>query len=209
MVRNEADLIEAFVRHHVERVDALYLVDHRSEDGTRDILRALVAEGLPLSVQLDDHPAQRQAEIVTALARQAFASGADVVFPLDANEFLKLPDRAVFERWLARVPPALAALGHLPVRSLAQLRAKIALGWRAHHAAAHADPTLAFHWRELYAELGTGDPSPARLRDIACNYGLPMARWQPAAGVALVDDPLPMQPTDRYGALARPLRVTF
>ena len=292
MVRNESDLVEAFVRHHARLVDALYVVDHRSEDGTREILQALAAEGLPLDLALDDHPAQRQPETIGALARRAFAAGAQCVILLDADEFLKLPDRAAFERWigalpaglcaaldwqtyvpdpaaasadplagarrrrtreahglhkvvltqafadapsatvglgnhvvllagaaqdlsrqpvrLARVPAQLGALAHLPVRNVAQLRRKIALGWRAHVAAARADPTLNFHWRELYAELERGDPSPSRLQEIACNYGVPMARWEPAAAIPLVDDPLPLASfVPRYAALARALDVTF
>jgi len=291
MVRNEADLVEAFVRHHLARLDVLYVVDHRSGDGTREILRALCAEGLPLALSLDDDPRQRQPETIGELARVAFAAGAEVVLPLDGDEFLKLPDRAAFESWLAalppglcaaldwqtyvpdpqpgtahplaaararrareahglhkvvltrafadapaavvgsgnhvvllagpaqdlardpvrlaRVPPSIAALAHLPVRSATQLAAKIGLGWRAHLAAARADPTLAYHWGELYAELARGLPAPARLREIACNYGVPMARWEPDAAIALVDDPLPADTPLRYRALARPLAVTF
>ena len=289
MVRNEADLIEAFVRHHVARLDALSVVDHRSEDGTRAILEALRAEGLPLALATDDDPRQRQPETIGVLARAAFASGADVVIPLDADEFLKLPDRGALERWLralpsglcaaldwqtyvcdapmerahplavarrrrareahglhkvvltrafadapaalvgpgnhavllkgadqdlardpvrlARVPSTIAALAHVPVRSAQQLAVKIALGWRAHAAAARADPTLAFHWKELYDELARGLPAPARLEQIACNYGIPMARWD--AAVALVDDPLPADTPVRYASLARRLAVTF
>ena len=42
MVRNEADVIEAFVRHHAGLVDELIVVDHRSIDGTDELLRELV-----------------------------------------------------------------------------------------------------------------------------------------------------------------------
>jgi hypothetical protein len=268
MVRNEADLVEAFVRHNLGVVDRLYVIDHRSDDGTRDILRRL-----PLEVETDDDPAQRQSENLTRLARRAFAEGADAVFPLDADEFLKIPDRGAFERtlaglppdlcaaleWqtyvpepqpgashplaaarrrraaeahglhkvvltrafanapaavigpgnhtvlmegadqdvtrtrvrLARLPASLAALAHFPVRSVEQLVRKISLGWEAHRAAARDNPALAFHWRELHEAFAAhGPPSPERLREIAVNYSLPMARWQPAASVPLVEDPL-------------------
>lgn len=274
MVRNEADLVEAFVRHNLAILDALHVVDHRSDDGTREILEDLVTQAFPLTLERHDHPAQRQAEIITRLARGAFAAGADCVFPLDADELLKMPRRLEFERairsfghrycgaieWqtyvpdpmpanahplaaarkrraaeahglhkivltqafarapqavvgpgnhtvlmegpdqdlsvnpakLARLPPELIALAHFPVRSASQLARKITVGWQAHLAAARDDPTLAYHWRELYEEFSArGAPDDARLREIALNYGLPMQRWQAAESIELVEDPLP------------------
>ena len=92
MVRNEADVIEAFVRYHAEIVDELVVVDHRSVDGTDETLRALVAEGLPLRVRAEDSPVQRQNVVMTGLMREAAVDGgADWVLPLDADEFLVAP----------------------------------------------------------------------------------------------------------------------
>ena len=48
MVRNEADVIEAFVRHNLCVLDGLAIVDHGSFDGTAEILANLRREGLPL-----------------------------------------------------------------------------------------------------------------------------------------------------------------
>lgn len=48
MARNEADIIEAFVRYHCRIFDAIVIVDHASIDGTSEILDALRSEGLPL-----------------------------------------------------------------------------------------------------------------------------------------------------------------
>ncbi|MBQ1762801.1 MAG: glycosyltransferase family 2 protein, partial [Aquincola sp.] len=50
MVKNEADIVEAFVRHNLHFVDLMVLLDNGSTDGTRDILEALQKEGLPLLV---------------------------------------------------------------------------------------------------------------------------------------------------------------
>ena len=41
MVRNEADVIESFVRHNLQVADALYIIDHASTDGTGEILQQL------------------------------------------------------------------------------------------------------------------------------------------------------------------------
>jgi hypothetical protein len=109
MVRNEADIIEAFVRHNLAIVDAIAVVDHGSVDGTSEILHALAAEGVALTIESDATLEQRQPEVLTRLARAEFARGADVVFPLDADEFLKVPDRPRLERTLSVCPAGMHA----------------------------------------------------------------------------------------------------
>lgn len=91
MVRNEADIIESFVRHAVAFAAKIYIVNHNSTDGTENILDSLVQEGLPLIVEYFTESEQAQAEVMTGLMRRAFADGYDFVLPLDADEFL-LPD---------------------------------------------------------------------------------------------------------------------
>jgi glycosyltransferase involved in cell wall biosynthesis len=113
MVRNEADVIEAFVRHNLGVLDGLVIVDHGSFDGTAEILAKLKAEGLPLRTVHDEDPAYRQSQTMTALAREALArDGADFVFALDADEFLKVESRSGLERVLAEVPPGMHAAMH-------------------------------------------------------------------------------------------------
>lgn len=91
MVRNEADIIESFVRHAASLADKIYIVEHASTDETAVILKKLAAEGLSLEVRQYAGAAQTQVEIMTDLMQTAFAAGADFVLPLDADEFL-LPD---------------------------------------------------------------------------------------------------------------------
>ncbi|MEP7183719.1 MAG: glycosyltransferase family 2 protein [Betaproteobacteria bacterium] len=106
MVRNEADIVEAFVRHNLTRLDGLIVVDHGSADDTVKILVALAREGLPVSVLANAMPGYAQVEITTSAVRHAFArTAADFVFPLDADEFIKAPSRAAMERALAAIPP--------------------------------------------------------------------------------------------------------
>lgn len=89
MVRNEADVIEAFVRHHAELLDEHVVVDHGSSDGTTELLRSLANEGLPLTLRHERSRVQRQNLILTRLMRRLAApGGADWVIPLDADEFL-------------------------------------------------------------------------------------------------------------------------
>lgn len=285
MVRNESDVVEAFVRHNLAVLDALVIVDHGSIDGTSEILAKLQAEGLALRVVTDPQPAYRQAATMTALARGALAQdGADFVFALDADEFLKLTARATLERalsevpagahavmhWLTYVPDAfdsgagafgpghlwwrlnterhglfkvvvsrallersddavamgnhcvqspeettvrpharlrqdVVALAHCPVRSQSQFEGKIIVGYLAYLATQPQDRRLVRHWRELYNELrGGASFTEERLREIACNYGLPEKMWQPAVATKLVEDPVPLDFEQRYRIEAAP-----
>jgi len=105
IVKNEADIIEAFVRHTHAWVDFHLIFDHDSTDGTREILAGLVREGLPLALFTDDVLANLQHVRSNALARVAFADrGADWVLPLDADEILCAPSRAALEQSLASGP---------------------------------------------------------------------------------------------------------
>jgi hypothetical protein len=104
MVRNEGDVIEAFVRHHAEIVDELVVIDHGSADGTGEILAALAEEGLPVRVRAEGSLVHRQNLVLTQLMREAATvGGADWVVPLDADEFLIAPNGGVREA-LAGLP---------------------------------------------------------------------------------------------------------
>lgn len=89
MIKNELDIVEAFVRHTASFVDHHLVVDNGSTDGTRQMLGALADEGLPLTIEDDPVPVQWQAQRTTHLMRRARAEfGADWVLPLDTDEFL-------------------------------------------------------------------------------------------------------------------------
>jgi hypothetical protein len=105
IVKNEADIIEPFVRHTCALVDHHLVFDHASTDGTRQILAELVREGLPLSLFTDDGLGNLQQERSNHLTRLACANHlADWVLPLDADEILVTPDRTTLERELAGCP---------------------------------------------------------------------------------------------------------
>ena len=89
MVRNEQDIIEAFVRYHASFMTHLYVVDHLSTDQTPTILERLVNEGLPLTVSREMASEQRQSEVVTHLARHSLEPhNPDWIVPLDGDELL-------------------------------------------------------------------------------------------------------------------------
>lgn len=86
-VKDEADIIEATVRHMAAQVDGLLVADNGSTDGTLEILQGLTKD-LHLVVYLDDEVAYLQAEKMTTLAQRApFEFGpVDWVVPFDADE---------------------------------------------------------------------------------------------------------------------------
>ncbi|HEY7665054.1 MAG TPA: glycosyltransferase family 2 protein [Xanthobacteraceae bacterium] len=101
-VRNECDIIESFVRHNAAFLDCLYILDHRSTDATPDILRKLAAEGLPVLLSREDHGSFYQSVEMTRLIKRALDDYPwDFIFPLDSDEFLRIPDRAALESALA------------------------------------------------------------------------------------------------------------
>lgn len=110
IVRDAADVIEAFVRHNLSVLDGLAIVDHGSSDGTTEILAALGAEGLPLLVGRNETASFDHRRLMNRLVRRIFkTSDADWVFPLDSDEFIKVGARSRLEGVLAEVP----ATGHL------------------------------------------------------------------------------------------------
>ena len=144
MVSNEADVIEAFVRHNLRRLDALVVLNHRSVDDTEEILTRLAAEGLPLTVLRDADPAFRQGERITMMARRYLPElGCDFCFALDADEFVMAPSRDALEAALARLGPG--RVGWIPLRNYFPTSAD---------SPAERDPLRRFAWR-LKSEVAT------------------------------------------------------
>ena len=110
MVKNEADVIEAFVRHNLGFMDALAIVDNDSIDGTREILVQLQQEGLPIILFDDPMVAHFHAEILTAVYRKVVPKFKPrFVFLLDADEFIVAPSReALYVQLRAMRPGTLA-----------------------------------------------------------------------------------------------------
>jgi hypothetical protein len=88
LVRDEIDIIEAHLAFHLNAgVDVVIVSDHRSEDGTTDILRSYAQEGYVHLIRRDNAYVE-QSEWVTEMARLAATEhAADWVINSDADEF--------------------------------------------------------------------------------------------------------------------------
>jgi hypothetical protein len=92
-IKNEADIIEPFLRHNLRYLDAMLVMDDNSSDQTLPIISRLITEGLPVHLcPIISPDAYRQSEISTQLMREAAKHHrADWVFVLDADEFIGAP----------------------------------------------------------------------------------------------------------------------
>lgn len=107
LMRNEADILEAFVRYHLQLVAGILLIDHRSTDGTREIVAELQREGLPLELRCRKELAYDQERFVNAHAEEAArAFGADWVLSLDLDEALSATGPGAPTEELSRMDPS-------------------------------------------------------------------------------------------------------
>lgn len=94
MVKNEADVIESFVRYNSNVMDGMLILDNGSTDDTLKILKHLKDEGLPLIIFEDSDREHEQATKMTKLLIKAVDEfQADIVVPLDADEFIISSDQ--------------------------------------------------------------------------------------------------------------------
>lgn len=90
LVRDEVEIVEANIRHHLERgVDGFVIMDNGSTDGTRELLNDLKEE-LPAILDVFDQPnhTYEQSKWITGLARYICNRyQPDWILHLDADEF--------------------------------------------------------------------------------------------------------------------------
>ncbi len=111
-VLNEEDIIEAMVRHHAALVDHHVILDNGSVDRTIEILAALQAEGVSLSILQNDAVMFCEERFNTMLYDVAVrAHAADWVLFLDADEFIDARRVGDLRALLASVPPEYPSLG--------------------------------------------------------------------------------------------------
>jgi glycosyltransferase involved in cell wall biosynthesis len=94
MVKNEMDIIESFVRYNVNYLDGMIILDNGSTDRTLNILESLKNEGLPIFVNEDDtRDFDKVLKMNHLLKKAVYEFNADIIVPLDADEFLLSPNK--------------------------------------------------------------------------------------------------------------------
>ncbi len=96
-VRNEQDILLAFLAHTRSLFDIALFSDHESIDQTRSLLDLCCADKPDFFVYSCRTKRFYQKAIANLLAEEAFAKGADYVFCLDSDEFLNFKSRAELE----------------------------------------------------------------------------------------------------------------
>ena len=105
MVKNEEDIIEQFVRHNINFLDCLFILENGSVDNTSNILYKLRAEGLPIVIFNDPSPAYNQDEKSSRILKSITSTFfPDYVIPLDADEFIQCLDKECFVKQLQKIP---------------------------------------------------------------------------------------------------------
>jgi len=111
-VKNELDIIEAFICHHARHFDKVVVLDDGSSDGTYELLLQLQSIYGDVVVLRQPTIGYEQNRYMTLLLRMAVDKfGADWVAPLDADEFIEPADGMMLAEVLAGQRPAVYELG--------------------------------------------------------------------------------------------------
>ncbi|SDR53371.1 Glycosyl transferase family 2 [Rhizobiales bacterium GAS113] len=92
LVRNEEDLVETTIRHHLAQgLDRILIADNDSTDATARLLEKLATSDRRILWSRTGNSGFHQAEAVTELAQAALKLGASWILPFDADEFWCAP----------------------------------------------------------------------------------------------------------------------
>ncbi len=104
IVKNEADIIESFVRYNLNILDGMVILDNQSSDDTLKILNLLKNEGLNVNVLKDEDGEFNQAYKINELLKYTIQQfEADIIVTLDGDEFIASPQQENPRKYLEQV----------------------------------------------------------------------------------------------------------
>jgi hypothetical protein len=99
LIRNEIDIIGAFLQHLDAVFDHVLLMNHHSIDGTDRVMESACAQRPNWTMwQVEPTGYHQTAFSIFALRHLFTTTDADIVMFLDADEFIDVPNRATLER---------------------------------------------------------------------------------------------------------------
>jgi len=105
IIKNEEDILEAFVRHNLYYLDFLLLADNDSSDNSRAIINKLMQEGLNVCVFDYSKQSFNQGYMTTNLyKRVATTFFPEFILPLDADEFIQASSKEAFINSIKVIP---------------------------------------------------------------------------------------------------------
>lgn len=89
MIKNEADIVETFVRYTMNFASKMVFIDNGSTDGSMEILKALIGEGFPIEIYIEADKFYDQYLLENQYIRKITEENQfDFMIPLDVDEFL-------------------------------------------------------------------------------------------------------------------------
>ena len=96
VIKNSADVIEAFIRGNACIADNFMIADNMSTDRTMSIIEKLQAEGFQIEVFSDRECSHMQSMKMNLLMKQAVEEyDPDIIIPLDDDEIMSAYDRDI------------------------------------------------------------------------------------------------------------------
>lgn len=87
-IKNEADIVESFVRYHKNVFDEMYFIDNGSCDGTIEILKQLKEEGIPIYLYDENCSEMETLRFANEYLYKIFdKTKCDWIIPIDTDEF--------------------------------------------------------------------------------------------------------------------------
>jgi len=106
MAKNNADVIESHIRYHLTMLDGMIILENGSTDKTLEILKLLKNEGLPLYILEDtDRKFEQGIKTNKLLLKAVNEFDADIIVPLDVDEFLITTNRGNPRKTLEEIEP--------------------------------------------------------------------------------------------------------